>query len=185
MKVAAALAGITETSAKIAALEAMYVTTVKDDATTTDKNEATLAQGKVDGYLATSKTAASLNAQSEELIHKTTWEASAKTNMKTDWQTAKLKGITDADAAVGTAYTTMGNAVADYLAEAEKYYALVPGEGAKAVPSTAATYEFKSETGLYAMKVAAISADDSAKMVLLALSDDANVIKAAWNNTSK
>ena len=125
-KVDAALIGLTSDAEKIAALEALYVTTVKDDASTTTVNEQTEAQKKVNEWLAYSKQVAELHAKQQELANKAAWETYADDNMATDWMAAAEEAITKALTAASEAHTAMTDGYDDYKTLALDTYAQVP-----------------------------------------------------------
>lgn len=185
-----ALIGLTTTAEKIVAVEALYVTRVQDNPATTDVNEATKAQERVNKRLAENKENADWAAKTAERTNKVTWENNAKAFVNSDAKvqktlTEKKTTMDTAKTAVADAHSAMKNAVDVYRTLAKDYYALVPAEGAKNVPSTPATYVADEETSSYKMNGAAITAEDEGKMVSLALSkEDADKV-AAWNKTSE
>lgn len=185
-----ALIGLTSLASKIAAIEALYVTTVQD-ITTTEENERTEAQERVNKRLAENKEQANVAKLSEKLTQGETWENVAKdyadnNPIVREQLNGKKTAMETAKTAVADAYSAMSAAVTAYRTLAKDNYALeVPTEGAANVPSTPATYEENTTTSLYQMKGAAITAETAGKMVLLTLSTDAAVKEAAWNKASQ
>ena len=192
-------------SALLAAVEALYVTNVEDDAATTDKNEKTEAQKTVNEKLAAAKKAAN-NAAEIEKINTDNWASTGKPagNQAITDAKAKDKALYNASAAIDAAvkalyevkdgktigaHAAMVNAWAAYKELAADVYAQVQtADAAKiALPAAPTTWSADKDADAngFVYKKSNAAAMDATKVAdMMEFELDENKAESALLNTT-